>query len=670
MPPIGHFRTFALLALLSALLPQAALAAPADWAIPGGRFFTQTGGPSGQRGYAVTDADGVRFWEAFQTLGGVQAVGYPVSSRFVHGGFVTQAMQKAVFQWRPETGSVSLVNVFDDLARADRNDWLLSARSTPRPLPPEFDAGHDWATIVRERTALLDARPAIRRRYLAVPDPILMYGLPTSRVEDMGNHYAVRLQRAVIQEWKVDVPWARAGETTVANGGDILKEAGLIPAEATWSGGAAPTAGGDARLVVESATVHASPGGPIVASIFRNAQVELTGQTTDDWVGVRLWNALAGWLPRQAVSIDPYPTQDTAPGTRYRRPIPPRPAAPVPVPVDVAAIATRTENLRSEPLGESLGTVQTGQPLRVDSYRRDTNGATWFRVWLGYQPGWLPAAAVTVQARDPQAPLSDGVVPWAVVAGKGMWATYDLLERVSAQSVVETMRVNGISHLYFQVGRSNLGFYGGPGLDQLLPLAHASGIRVVGWVYPFLRDTVADVKLTADAIRYSTPDGHRIDALAADIEENTAADEVHAYGQLVRALAGDDVPLIVATYPPQMDRGRTYPFAVVARTWNVIAPMDYYRSPSRRWSAADAARYITTSIQGIREMAGRSVAVAPIGQAYGIGWPNETGPTNPTAEETRAMLRAAKEAGAVGISFFEWAHGTAPQWREIGAYSW
>ncbi|MBM4419790.1 MAG: hypothetical protein FJ033_16015 [Chloroflexi bacterium] len=51
-------------------------------------------------------------------------------------------------------------------------------------------------------------------------------------MEDMGNHFAVRLQRAVIQLWKVDVPWAKAGETTVANGGDVAKEAGLVRADA------------------------------------------------------------------------------------------------------------------------------------------------------------------------------------------------------------------------------------------------------------------------------------------------------------------------------------------------------------------------------------------------------------------------------------------------------
>ena len=61
---------------------------------------------------------------------------------------------------------------------------------------------------------------------------MVLYGLPTSRVVDNGNHNVIRLQRAVIQQWKVDVPWARAGPVTVANGGDVGKEAGLFPAGA------------------------------------------------------------------------------------------------------------------------------------------------------------------------------------------------------------------------------------------------------------------------------------------------------------------------------------------------------------------------------------------------------------------------------------------------------
>src|SRR5262245_9197755 len=90
----------ALIAVLAAGLVQPVSAAAGDWSVAQGRFFTQAGGPSGERGYAVTNREGVSFWDAFQALGGVQAVGFPVSQRFLHDGFVTQVMQRAVFQWR------------------------------------------------------------------------------------------------------------------------------------------------------------------------------------------------------------------------------------------------------------------------------------------------------------------------------------------------------------------------------------------------------------------------------------------------------------------------------------------------------------------------------------------------------------------------------------------
>ena len=656
---------FAVHALCLASEPSAAAAA-ADFRIPNGHFFSQTGG------FTVTNDRGVAFWDAFVRLGGVPAVGYPVSRRFEHGGFVTQVMQKAVFQWRPESGEVFFVNVFDDLAAAGRNDWLLAVRSTPRPLPPDFDDGKTAEAIVRDRLALLDERSAMRARYRAVSDPLLRYGLPTSRVEDMGNHYAIRLQRAVIQEWKTDVPWARAGQTTVANGGDILKEAGLVPATSTEPEPPEPSGPPprDWRLVADAAAVRAEPSAaaPELAQLFRNAQVEVTGPDANGWAPVRVWNSLSGWAPTAAISPEPYPARDDRRGGGYRRPVPPAPSPSQPLPLDAAATTNRPADLAGAS-GDVVAQLPAGRSLRVVGYRGEGR-AVWLEAQDGDRRGWLPAAALDLAARDPLARHSSGRPMSAPVEGKGMWATYDLLDRASPQQIVRAARANGLTHIYLQVGRSNLGFYGAEGLNRLLPVAHANGLAVVGWVYPFLNDVVSDLNLTAQVARYVTPDGHRIDALAADVEENVAADDVHAYGELVRALVGDDMTLVIATYPPEMARGLNYPFATVARVWNVIAPMDYYHRPGRAYSAAEARDYVARSIRIVRARSGRQVVVAPIGQAYAIGWPNEVGPNNPTAEETRAMLTAARETGAAGISFFEWSHATEQQWREIGSFIW
>ena len=47
-------------------------------------------------------------------------------------------------------------------------------------------------------------------------------------MEDLGPLYAIRTQRAVLQQWKEDTPWAKAGQVVIANGGDVAREAGLF----------------------------------------------------------------------------------------------------------------------------------------------------------------------------------------------------------------------------------------------------------------------------------------------------------------------------------------------------------------------------------------------------------------------------------------------------------
>jgi hypothetical protein len=182
-----------------------------------------------QTGYQVCDDANARFLAAYQRYG-AQNIGYPISTRYSRDGFITQAFQKAILQWRPESNSAAFANVFDDLSRAGMDQRLYETRQTPFQLPSGWEGVNvPFAEAVRLRQGLLSNRPAMRTTYFAASDPLTFFGLPTSEVTDMGNHYAIRLQRAVLQEWKENVPWARAGQVTIANGGDIAKELGLIP---------------------------------------------------------------------------------------------------------------------------------------------------------------------------------------------------------------------------------------------------------------------------------------------------------------------------------------------------------------------------------------------------------------------------------------------------------
>lgn len=215
------------------LPPQAFSAGPDDFAVNNGWFYSQTNGKpgGGESGFTVSNADGIPFWDWFNTFGGVTAVGYPVSHRFQWNGFTVQAFQKVVFQWRPEAKAVFFVNVFDELSSAGKDGWLGIAKQVPGPADWKVDTGKPWPEIVRNHQALLEKNPDIKSAYLGMPDPVTSHGLPMS-VEEYPNVVVLRAQRKVFQQWKIQVPWAAAGQVVVANGGDVGKEAGIYPAGA------------------------------------------------------------------------------------------------------------------------------------------------------------------------------------------------------------------------------------------------------------------------------------------------------------------------------------------------------------------------------------------------------------------------------------------------------
>ena len=219
--------------MLFALLPSSGGAQPLDFPLPdgSGHFYKQANGQGGrgETGYAIANADDIPFWDEYRRLGGPNVLGYPVSRRFVWDGFVVQAMQKVVFQWRPESKTVAFVNVLDRMHDLGRDGWLQAFRQTPPPFDTAPDTGLTWEEVKRRHWAFLDASPAIKARYWADSAPLDHFGLPMSYA-DVGNAFVVRAQRAAFQYWKEDVPWARKGEVTIANAGDLAKEAGLFPA--------------------------------------------------------------------------------------------------------------------------------------------------------------------------------------------------------------------------------------------------------------------------------------------------------------------------------------------------------------------------------------------------------------------------------------------------------
>lgn len=86
-----------------------------DYPVPHGHFYMQTRGnaPNPRSGFLVADDDDMPFNQRMETLGGPGVAGYPISQRFEFADLTTQAFQKLVLQWHPESGQIQPLNVLD-----------------------------------------------------------------------------------------------------------------------------------------------------------------------------------------------------------------------------------------------------------------------------------------------------------------------------------------------------------------------------------------------------------------------------------------------------------------------------------------------------------------------------------------------------------------------------
>ncbi len=217
----------ALAALALVAWPSAGALDCAGVALDDGCLFTITGGDTTDPndGYAVTNADGVPLWD-FVRERDLQAIGYPISQRWVNGPFTLQAFQKVILQWDPGKARMNYYNTLDVLANRYPEVELPN-------VPPHqvlaADRGADFATITQNHLALLDQNTAIEARFLSEPDWLNLYGLPI-RYEERevnGNPQGLqmlRAQRTVFVIWNVPAPGTTVGRVNLQNVPDKVKK--------------------------------------------------------------------------------------------------------------------------------------------------------------------------------------------------------------------------------------------------------------------------------------------------------------------------------------------------------------------------------------------------------------------------------------------------------------
>jgi hypothetical protein len=304
----------------------------------------------------------------------------------------------------------------------------------------------------------------------------------------------------------------------------------------------------------------------------------------------------------------------------------------------------------------------------VTAWATDDDTEAWFELQLADGSGWVYGANLSL---DPPPGTATGQVA-ARLAGKGMWVSRPFLPLANPARLVEAAKRLGLTHLYVDVAGSRGGFYNREALAALLPLAHASGLRIVGWIWPALADPLADVALSVEVAQYATPDGHRLDGLAPDLEQRMDVDQVRAYVQVLRTRLGPDYLLVGTVFPPEHSFARRHPQHKVMAGWvDLFAPMTYWSEARREFSENEVYRYIDRAVSDLRLGAGNAdYPVAPIGQMYDTFGRNGIGAYSPGAAEITAALRASQEAGALGASFFQWGTATPEEWRALRDFPW
>jgi hypothetical protein len=275
-------------------------------------------------------------------------------------------------------------------------------------------------------------------------------------------------------------------------------------------------------------------------------------------------------------------------------------------------------------------------------------------------PATTAAAAATTTAPVPAPTEPPAAARAPVWAGKGMWIWQpEQAEGGDGAAIVNRAVAEGITTLFVRTGSSHDGLT----IDwamALLPIAHAAGVRVVGWDFPELDNIELDIIRAMSAVRATAADGSHLDGFAADIETraegtNLTAQNAFDYGTVLRASL-PPIPLIACVPNPSAHYREFFPYPEAISGFDAIAPMVYWLD---RDPASDVA-------QAVDYFAGYQKPVAPVGQAFD-GGPEGGRPGQPTSYELSIFAQTALDHGASGLSFWSWQHADDDTFANIGS---
>jgi hypothetical protein len=260
----------------------------------------------------------------------------------------------------------------------------------------------------------------------------------------------------------------------------------------------------------------------------------------------------------------------------------------------------------------------------------------------------------------------------SVYGGVGAWVDmYDPAELGDPWPALVEMRDNGVRTLYLETASwrvpKALDFRDEQAIELFLDEAHALGLQVVAWYLPGLDDLRTDMRRSCAVLNYVTPrGGQRFDGFAIDIESQRVRSvparnaALMRYSRALRRAAGDAYALgaIVpdlrsTTVSPGLWPG--FPYRAAARYFDVFLPMAY--SSYRGHGGAFTYRYALANTRAVRVLTGGR----PVHMIGGLA-------DSLSGGEAGSFVRGARDGGAVGASFYDFAIGQDWAWEALRAF--
>jgi hypothetical protein len=282
-------------------------------------------------------------------------------------------------------------------------------------------------------------------------------------------------------------------------------------------------------------------------------------------------------------------------------------------------------------------------------------------------------AVLCVVALAACVPAASAAPSLAAYRGSGSWVDlYDPDVRADPEAALDQMAANGVKTVYVETGNHRLPkrtLVGYPeAVSALIDGAHARGMRVVAWYLPGLRNLRLDRDRSLAAIRFTTLIGGHFDSFALDIESTKLASiwrrnaALLSLSRKLRRSVGRKYALgaIVpdersTTISPGLWPG--FPYLATARLYDVFLPMSY--STYRVHGTRAVYRYTASNVAAVRALSWPRRP--PVHVIAGLADHLRRG-------EARAAARAARDSGAIGVSFYKFTSSGRDEWRALRSF--